>query len=104
MTSGNQSPLNNSQTTSSRERRREKLRNIPGACTAYVCDRSPPRIAKTPQSVLKTYAHKKADVKFNGNREPPRIASSTAVECLPSRSKSSIFECAFYGLLCLNIY
>ncbi|KAM7538120.1 hypothetical protein Aperf_G00000059889 [Anoplocephala perfoliata] len=36
-------------THSSRELRRERLRKIPGAITAYVCDKSPPRILKTPQ-------------------------------------------------------
>lgn len=38
------------QSGSSRDLRRDKLRNIPGACTAYVCDQSPPRIVKTPKS------------------------------------------------------
>ncbi|VDO03407.1 unnamed protein product [Rodentolepis nana] len=36
-------------TPSSRELRRERLKKIPGAITAYVCDKSPPRVVKTPQ-------------------------------------------------------
>ncbi|VDL64041.1 unnamed protein product [Hymenolepis diminuta] len=39
----------NKQTPSSRELRRERLKKIPGAITAYVCDKSPPRVVRTPQ-------------------------------------------------------
>lgn len=49
------------QTPSSRDLRREKLRNIPGACTAYVCDRSPPRVAKTPHIQQKPHKQKKLE-------------------------------------------
>ncbi|EUB60667.1 methyltransferase [Echinococcus granulosus] len=88
------------QTPSSRDLRREKLRNIPGACTAYVCDRSPPRVAKTPQSQQKLYQQKKLE---NGLEKPlrrlniskddggglSRTSSTSATDRWSCRSKST---------------
>ncbi|KAL5109769.1 hypothetical protein TcWFU_001038 [Taenia crassiceps] len=87
------------QTPSSRDLRREKLRNIPGACTAYVCDRSPPRVAKTPHIQQKSHKQKKPE---NGLGKPskhlnfskddhgglPRTLSTSAADRRSCRSKS----------------
>ncbi|VDM17321.1 unnamed protein product [Hydatigera taeniaeformis] len=96
----NKSTGNIHQTLSSRDLRREKLRNIPGACTAYVCDRSPPRIAKTPQVQQKPHKQKKLEngleksiKRINSGRDGggglSRTSSTGAADRQSCRSKSS---------------
>ncbi|VDK31932.1 unnamed protein product [Taenia asiatica] len=70
----NKSTGSNHQTPSARDLRREKLRNIPFACTAYVCDRSPPRVAKTPHSQQKPHKQKKLE---NGLEKPSKGINSS---------------------------
>uniref|UniRef100_A0A5K3F460 DFDF domain-containing protein n=1 Tax=Mesocestoides corti TaxID=53468 RepID=A0A5K3F460_MESCO len=76
------------QSPSSRDLRRDKLRNIPGACTAYVCDRSPPRVIKTPKSQLRVH-HKNPDNSLEKGSAAPKSGNVGAAVRRRNRSKST---------------